>query len=181
MTNPTSKSDTTNEKKEVKNNNDMLTKSKEQQFQELVSWLKKWGYETKDTTKDNNIEGIEYQAQITPQIPYEFGLSTPLFLEYQKDLDDGFIIRTTFKLDNQMQNQLNEENFDTTYSELEDIIYPMNVSMIKSYPAINIYKVMFHEDLTRRLFLEGLMGVIHSMSLVISKMNQRSRKVVQRV
>ena len=186
MTNSTSSNntqkDTTIEKKEAENNkvND-LTKSKEQQFQELVSWLKKWGYETKDCTKDNNIEGIEYQAQIAPQLPYSSGLSTPLFLEFQKDLDDGFIIRTTFELDKQMQSKINEENFDIVYGELESIIYPMNISMIKSYPSVNVYKVMFHEDLTKRLFLDGLTGLIHSMSLIISKMNQRSREVVQQV
>ena len=158
-----------------------MTKSKEQQFQELVGWLKKWGYETKDCTKDNKIEGIEYQAQIAPQLPYASGLSTPLFLEFQKDLDDGFIIRTTFELDKQMQSKINEENFDIVYGELESIIYPMNISMIKSYPSVNVYKVMFHEDLTKRLFLDGLTGLIHSMSLIISKMKQRSREVVQHV
>jgi hypothetical protein len=187
MTNSTTSSsntqkDTTIEKKEVKNNNEAdLTKSKEQQFQELISWLKKWGYKTKDSTKDNKIEGIEYQAQITPQLPYSSGLSTPVFLEFQKDLDDGFIIRTTFELDKQTQNKINEENFDIVYSELESIIYPMNISMIRSYPSVNLYKVMFHEDLTKHLFLEGLTGLIHSLSLIISKMDQRSREVVQQV
>ncbi|MGD9533629.1 MAG: hypothetical protein AB7V56_07660 [Candidatus Nitrosocosmicus sp.] len=186
MTNSISSSnthkDSTLEKNKVKNNTESnLTKSKEHQFQEIVSWLRKWGYETKDSTKDNKIEGIEYQAQITPQLPYSSGSSTPLFLEYQKDLDDGFIIRTTFELDNQTESKIKEENFDIEYSELESIIYPMNISMIKSYPSINVYKVMFHEDLTKRLFLEGLTGIIHSMSLIISKMNRRSRELVQQV
>jgi hypothetical protein len=187
MTNSTTPSsnaqkDTTIEKKEVKINNEAdLTKSQEQQFQELINWLKKWGYETKDSTKDNKIEGIEYQAQITPQLPYASGLSTPLFLEFQKDLDDGFIIRTTFELDKQTQGKINEEGFEIVYNELESVIYPMNISMIKSYPSVNVYKVMFHEDLTKRLFLEGLTGLIHSMSLITSKMNQSSREVIQQV
>ncbi|KAA2281213.1 hypothetical protein [Candidatus Nitrosocosmicus sp. SS] len=186
MTNSISSSNTQKDsildKNKVKNNTESnLTKSKEHQFQEIVSWLRKWGYETKDSTKDNKIEGIEYQAQITPQLPYSSGSSTPLFLEYQKDLDDGFIIRTTFELDNQTESKIKEENFDIEYSELESIIYPMNISMIKSYPSINVYKVMFHEDLTKRLFLEGLTGIIHSMSLIISKMNRRSRELVQQV
>jgi hypothetical protein len=186
LTNSTSSSntqeDTTIEKKEdkVSNQTDM-TKSKEQQFKELISWLKKWGYETKDSTKDNKIEGIEYQAQITPQLPYSSGLSTPLFLEFQKDLDDGFIIRTTFELDKQTQGKINEESFDIAYTDLERSIYPMNISMIKSYPMINVYKVMFYDDLTKRLFLEGFTGLIHSMSLIISKMNQRSQEVAQQV
>lgn len=185
-TNSTSSSntqkETTGEKKEVKNDNgSSLTSSKEQKFQELISWLKKWGYETKDSTKDNKIDGIEYQAQITPQLPYSSGLSTPLFLEFQMDLDDGFIIRTTFELNKQLESKINEENFDIAYSELEGIIYSMNISMIESYPLINVYKVMFHEDLTKRLFLEGLTGLIHSMSLITSKMNQSSREVVQQI
>jgi hypothetical protein len=185
-TNSTSSSntqkETTGEKKEVKNDNGASsTSSKEQKFQELISWLKKWGYETKDSTKVIKIDGIEYQAQITPQLPYSSGLSTPLFLEFQKDLDDGFIIRTTFELDKQLESKINKEKFDIAYSELESIIYPMNISMIESYPMINVYKVMFHEDLTKRLFLEGLTGLIHSMSLITSKMNQSSREVVQQI
>lgn len=174
--------DTTIEKKEVKNSDQTdMTKSKEQQFKEIINWLKKWGYETKDSTKDNKIEGIEYQAQITPQLPYSSGLSTPLFLEFQKDLDDGFIIRTTFELDQQTQDKINEESFDIAYTDLERSIYPMNISMIKSYPSVNIYKVMFYDDLTKRLFLEGLTGLIHSMSLIVSKMDQKSHEVIQQV
>lgn len=183
MTNSTSNNtqkEATVEKKLV-NNEVELVRFKEQKFQELISWLKNWGYETKDSTKDNKIEGIEFQAQITPQLLYSSGLSVPLYLEFQKDLDDGFIIRTTFELDKQMENKMNIENFDNAYTELESVIYPMNISMIKSYPLISVYKVMFHEDLTKRLFLEGLTGLIHSMSLIISKMNQKSDEVVQQI
>jgi hypothetical protein len=184
MTNSTSSNnihkETTDEKKVV-NNEVELPRSEEQKFQELISWLKKWGYEIKDNTKDNKIEGIEFQAKITPQLPYSSGLSTPLYLEFQKDLEDGFIIRTTFEIDKQMENKMNEENFDIVYTELESIIYPMNISMIKSYSLINVYKVMFHEDLTKRLVLDGLTALNHSMSLIISKMNQKSRELVQQI
>jgi hypothetical protein len=65
--------------------------------------LKKWDYEARDTTKENKTEGIEFQAQISPQLPYSSGLSAPFFLEFQKDLDDGFIIRTTFELDKNIE------------------------------------------------------------------------------
>jgi hypothetical protein len=90
MTNSTTSSsntqkDTTIEKKEVKNNNEAdLTKSKEQQFQELISWLKKWGYKTKDSTKDNKIEGIEYQAQITPQLHTRLDYPHPCFWNFKR-------------------------------------------------------------------------------------------------
>jgi hypothetical protein len=124
----------------------------------LISWLKNWGYEVKDSTKDNKIQGIEFQAQIKPQLPYPSGLSTSLYLEFQKELDDGFILRTIFELDKQMENKMNNENFDITYTDLESIMYSLNISMIQAYPLINIYKVMFHQDLTKRLFLEGING-----------------------
>jgi hypothetical protein len=102
-------------------------------------------------------------------------------MEFQKDLDDGFIIRTIFELDKQMENKMNKENFDTSYTDLDGVIYSPNISMIQSYPVINIYKVMFNEDLTKRLFLEGINGLVHSMSLIISKMNKKSGEVVQQI
>jgi len=43
-----------------------LMKLKESKFYELIDWLKKWGYETENTTKENKTEGIEFQAQISP-------------------------------------------------------------------------------------------------------------------
>ena len=147
----------------------------------MISWLKNWGYEVKDSTKDNKIQGIEFQAQIKPQLPYPSGLSTSLYLEFQKELDYCFILRTIFELDKQMENKMNKENFDIKYTDLESVIYSLNISMIQSYPLINIYKVMFHEDLTKRLFLEGINGLVHSMSLIISKMNKKSREVVQQI
>ena len=115
----------------------------------MISWLKNWEYEVKDSTKDNKIQGIEFQAQIKSQLPYPSGLSTSLYLEFQKDLDYGFILRTIFELDKQMENKMNKENFDITYTDLEIVIYSLNISMIQSYPLINIYKVMFHENLAK--------------------------------
>ncbi len=136
----------------------------------MISWLKNCGYEVKDSTKDNKIQGIEFQAQIKPQLPYPSGLSTSLYLEFQKELDYCFLLRTIFELDKQMENKMNKENFDITYTDLESVMYSLNISMIRAYPLLNIYKVMFHQDLTKRLFLEGINGLVHSMSLIISKM-----------
>jgi hypothetical protein len=62
---------------------------------------------------------------------------------------------------------MNKENFDITYTDLESVVYSLSISMIQSYPVINIYKVMFHEDLTKRFFLKGINGLVHSMSLII--------------
>lgn len=168
--------ETTVEKQVIKKE-DELIKIKEQKFQELNNWLKKWGYETKDSTKENKTEGIEFQTQITPQLPYASGISTPLYLEFQKDLDDGFILRTTYEFIEQNKNQANQVSFDQSYNQLENVIYPMNVSMIKSYPSINIYKVIFYDDITKQTFLDSVNCIIHSMSLIIGKMDESFKEV----
>lgn len=51
--------------KDAGKNGTELIKLKESKFYELIDWLKKWGYEAKDTTKENKTEGIEFQAQIS--------------------------------------------------------------------------------------------------------------------
>jgi hypothetical protein len=91
------------------------------------------------------------------------------------------MIRTVFELDKQMENKNNKENFDITYTDLESVIYSLNISIIQSSSLINIYKVMFLEDLTKRLFLQGINGLVHSMSLIISKMNKKSSEEVQQI
>jgi hypothetical protein len=158
-----------------------LMKLKESKFYELIDWLKKWGYETKDTTKENKTEGIEFQAQISPQLPYSSGLSTPFFLEFQKDLDDGFIIRTTFELDKNIESQITGKELDLTYLELDSLILPKNISMIKSPPLINIYKVIFYDGLSKQFFLDAVTALISSMSIVIGKWNQKSHEKSQQV
>lgn len=168
-------SDTHNEttvKEQVVKKEEELIKIKEKKFKELSNWLTKWGYENKDTTKQNSIEDIEFQLQITPQLPYSTGASTPLYLEFQKDLDDGFILRTTFEFLEKKETQTNEINFNYGYSQLENLIYPMNISMLKSFPLINVYKVIFYDNLTKQIFLDSVNGLIHSMSLIISNMNE---------
>ena len=108
--------------KDAGKNGTELMKLKESKFYELIDWLKKWGYEAKDTTKENKTEGIEFQAQISPQLPYSSGLSIPFFLEFQKDLDDGFIIRTTFEQDKNIESQITGKELDLTYIELQSHI-----------------------------------------------------------
>ena len=156
-------------------------KLKESKFYELIDWLKKWGYETKDTTKENKTEGIEFQAQISPQLPYSSGLSTPFFLEFQKDLDDGFIIRTTFELDKNIESQITGKELDLTYMELDSLILPKNISMIKSPPLINLYKVIFYDGLSKQFFLDAVTALIGSMSIVIGKWNKKSHEKSQQV
>ena len=158
-----------------------LMKLKESKFYELIDWLKKWGYKTKDTTKENKTEGIEFQAQISPQLPYSSGLSTPFFLEFQKDLDDGFIIRTTFELDKNIESQITEKELDLTYIELDSLILPKNISMIKSPPLINLYKVIFYDGLSKQFFLDAVTALISSMSIVTGKWNQKSHEKSQQV
>ena len=158
-----------------------LMKLKDSKFYELIDWLKKWGYETKDTTKENKTEGIEFQAQISPQLPYSSGLSTPFFLEFQKDLDDGFIIRTTFELDKNIESQITGKELDLTYIELDSLILPKNISMIKSPPLINLYKVIFYDGLSKQFFLDAVTALISSMSIVTGKWNQKSHEKSQQV
>ena len=158
-----------------------LMKLKESKFYELIDWLKKWGYETKDTTKENKTEGIEFQAQISPQLPYSSGLSTPFFLEFQKDLDDGFIIRTTFELDKNIESQITGKELDLTYIELDSLILPKNISMIKSPPLINLYKVIFYDGLSKQFFLDAVTALISSMSIVIGKWNQKSHESLNKL
>ena len=156
-------------------------KLKESKFYELIDWLKKWGYETKDTPKENKTEGIEFQAQISPQLPYSSGLSTPFFLEFQKDLDDSFIIRTTFELDKNIESQITEKELDLTHIELDSLILPKNISMIKSPPLINLYKVIFYDGLSKQFFLDAVTALISSMSIVIGKWNQKSHESLNKL
>ena len=167
--------------KDAGKNGTELMKLKESKFYELIDWLKKWGYEAKDTTKENKTEGIEFQAQISPQLPYSSGLSTPLFLEFQKDLDDGFIIRTTFELDKNIESQITGKELDLTYIELDSLILPKNISMIKSHPLINLYKVIFYDGLSKQFFLDAITALTSSMSIVIGKWNQKSHEKSQLV
>lgn len=167
--------------KDAGKNGTELMKLKESKFYELIDWLKKWGYEAKDTTNENKTEGIEFQAQITPQLPYSSGLSTPLFLEFQKDLDDGFIIRTTFELDKNIESQITGKELDLTYIELDSLILPKNISMIKSHPLINLYKVIFYDGLSKQFFLDAITALTSSMSIVIGKWNQKSHEKSQQV
>lgn len=183
-TESTTDANSSNDKKKttVENNarNEVeLTNKKELKFRELNDWLKKWGYEVKDTTKENKMEDIEFQAQITPQIPYSSGLSTPLYLEFQQGLDDGFIIRTTFELDKQMENQIKSNDLDVAFGDLEHLIYPLEISMIKSLPFISLYKVVIIDDLRKQFFLDCIASLIHSMSLTIGKMNEKSLEIIQ--
>lgn len=186
-TDSAAESTSSNESKEITVEKDAgkdgteLMKLKESKFYELIDWLKKWGYETKDTTKENKTEGIEFQAQISPQLPYSSGLSTPFYLEFQKDLDDGFIIRTTFELDKNIESQITGKELDLTYLELDSLILPKNISMIKSPPLINLYKVIFYDGLSKQFFLDAVTALISSMSIVIGKWNQKSHEKSQQV
>ena len=106
-------------------------------------------------------------------MPYSSGLSTPFFLEFQKDLDDGFIIRTTFELDKNIESQITRNEMDLTYIELDSLILPMNISMIKSHPLISLYKVIFYDGLSKPFFLDAITALISSMSIVIGKWTKK--------
>src|SRR6476619_2608789 len=86
---------------------------------EVIGWLKKWGYKVIDKSNESKIEGIQFKAEITPLLPYSTGASTPFFLEFQNDFDDGFILRSTFDLDKNielyMKNQKRAREIELTY------------------------------------------------------------------
>ena len=171
----------TPEKDKVKDEKELI-KEKESKFHELVDLLEKWGYKVIDRTKESKIEGIEFQAEIYPLLPYSSGLNTPLFLEFQNDLDDGFIIRTTFRLDEDIESHLkNQKNMARetalTYIEIEQIVLPLKISMIKSHPFINLYKVIFYRDLKRQSFYDCIVDLVNSMSLVIGKWDAKYHDV----
>jgi hypothetical protein len=148
-------------------------KVKEIKFHELVNWLEKWGYKVIDKTKENKIEGIEFQAEVYPLLPYSSGANTPLFLEFQNDLEEGLIIRTTFEIDKDIESHLKKQNMaratTLTYIEIEQIVLPMKVSMIRSHPQINLYKVVFYDGLKKQYFFDCIINLINSMSIIIDK------------
>jgi bacteriorhodopsin len=60
----------------------------------LISWLKNWGYEVKDSTKDNKIQGIEFQAQIKPQLPITISIWLIYFLVFGISKGIGLLFYT---------------------------------------------------------------------------------------
>ena len=154
-----------------------LVKVKESKFYELIDWLQKWGYKVTDRTKENKITEIQFQAEVQPLLPYSSGLNTPFFLEFQNDLDDGLIIRTTFELDKNIEIHLKNQNMvreiELTYMEIEQLLLPMKISMIKSHPLINLYKVIFYDGLKKQFFYDCVIDLVNSMSLTIGKWDEK--------
>ena len=162
---------------ENKDEQKQLTNLKQSKFTELSSWLQSWGYKVVDKSDNVNIEGIEFQAQITPQVPYSSGLSTPFYLEFQNDLSDGFILRTTFELDKNIEIHLNTQSrareIELTYIEISQMILPMKVSIIRDHPFIKLYKVVFTNGLDKQYFLDCVTDLMNSMSLIIGKWDEK--------
>ncbi|MDN5846504.1 MAG: hypothetical protein L0H53_09555 [Candidatus Nitrosocosmicus sp.] len=154
-----------------------LESLKQSKFTELISWLQSWGYKVVDKSKNVNIPGIEFQAEIKPQVPYPSGLSTPFYLEFQDDLSDGFILRTTFELDKNIEIHLNTQSrareIELTYIEIYQIILPLKVSIIREHPFIKLYKVVFTPGLDKQYFLDCITNLMNSMSLIIGKWDEK--------
>lgn len=154
-----------------------LASIKQSKFTELTRWLQSWGYKVVDKSKSVRTPGIEFQAEIMPQVPYSSGLSTPLYLEFQDDLSDGFILRTTFELDKNIEIHLNTQTrareIELTYIEINQLVLPMKVSLIRDHPFIKLYKVVFTDGLDKQYFLECIMDLMNSMSLIIGKWDEK--------
>ncbi|HKX97819.1 MAG TPA: hypothetical protein VJL78_08320 [Candidatus Nitrosocosmicus sp.] len=150
---------------------------KQSKFTELTTWLQSWGYKVVDKSNNANVAGIEFQAEITPQVPYSSGLSTPFYLEFQDDLSDGLILRTTFELDKNIEIHLNTQSrareLELTYIEINQMILPMKVSIIRDHPFIKLYKVVFTNGLDKQYFLDCITDLVNSMSLIIGKWDEK--------
>jgi hypothetical protein len=187
LTDSTTKTDTVSiiddegDREGVKNafidNENQLIRIKESKYNELIGWLKKWGYKVIDRSKENNIEGIQFKAEISPLVPYSLGTNTPLFLEFQNDLVDGCIIRSTFELDKNIElyfkNQKRAREIELIYIQIEQIISPLKISIIRAHPLINIYKIIFTEELTKQFFFDYINDMIRAMSLIIGKWDEK--------
>ncbi|GKS61510.1 hypothetical protein YTPLAS21_09680 [Candidatus Nitrosocosmicus sp.] len=161
---------------------------KRSRFEEIVNWLKQWGFKVTDKTKETKIQGIEFQAEILPQVPYSSGLSTPFYLEFQDDLDDGLIIRTTFELDKNIEIYLNSQNrareIELTYIEIYRLVLPLRISIIREHPFIKLFKIIFTQNLDKQLFFDSITDLMNSMSIIIGKWDEKyyqSRPVEKKV
>lgn len=154
-----------------------LSSIKQSKFTELIGWLQNWGYKVVDKSKSVRIPGIEFQAEITPQVPYSSGLSTPLYLEFQDDLSHGFILRTMFELDKNIEIYINTQTrareIELTYIEINQLVLPMKVSLIRDHPFTKLYKVVFTDGLHKQYFLECIIDLMNSMSLIIGKWDEK--------
>jgi len=155
----------------------ILVNLKRSKFAEMISWLQSWGYKVVDKTNSVIITGIELQAEVIPRIPYSSGLSTPFYLEFQDDLSDGFILRTTFELDKNIEihlnTQLRPKEIELTYIEINQLILPLKVSIIRDHPFIKLYKVVFTDGLDKQYFLDCITDLMNSMSLIIGKWDEK--------
>jgi hypothetical protein len=165
------------DKQGIIDNKNQSINTKESKFSELIGLLQKWGYKVVDRSKENIIEGVQFQAEVSPLLPYSSGASTPFFLEFQNDLDDAFIIRSTFELDKNIElhlkNQRRAREIELAYLEIEQIILPMKISVIRKHPIINIYKIIFSEGLTKQFFFNCINDLVNAMALIIGKWDQK--------
>ena len=168
------------EEKELNNsidNGNQPLRIKELKFKELIGWLQKWGYKVIDKSNESKNEGIQFKAEITPLLPYSSGASTPFFLEFQNDFDDGFIIRSIFELDKNIElhlkNQKRAREIELTYIQIEQIVLPLKISLMRAHPSTYLYKIIFSEGLTKQFFYDSINALINSMSLIISKWDER--------
>ena len=179
-TNEVSTINNKNNREEINNsidNGNQLIRIKELKFKELNGWLQKWGYKVIDKSSESKNIGIQFKAEITPLLPYSSGASTPFFLEFQNDFDDGFIIRSTFELDKNIEqhlkNQKRAREIELTYIQIEQIVLPLKISLMRAHPLIYIYKIIFSEGLTKQFFYDSINALINSMSLIINKWDER--------
>ncbi len=173
-----------NEEGKSIDNGKQAIKLKEAKFNELVKWLEKWGYKVMDRSKEINIQDIEFRAEVTPLLPYSTGITTPFFVEFQNGLDDAFIIRTYYELEKNIEVHLKNQNkareIELTYIEIEQLILPMKISIVRAHPIINTYKVIFLEGLTKQFFHDSINDLVNANSLIIGKWDEKYYSTVSK-
>jgi hypothetical protein len=188
LTTKTNEASTINNNKKIQevsnsfDNENQLIRTKESKFKELIGWLQKWGYKVIDRSNESKNLGIQFKAEITPRLPYSSGASTPFFLDFQNDFDDGFIIRSTFELDKNIElylkNQKKAREIELTYIQIEQIVLPLEVSLMRAHPSIYIYKIIFLDGLTKQFFYDSINALINSMALIISKWDEKYYEMI---
>ena len=66
-----------------------------------------------------------------------------------------------------------DQEIELTYIEINQLILPLKVSIIRDHPFIKLYKVVFTDGLDKQYFLDCITDLMNSMSLIIGKWDEK--------
>ncbi|MDF0680327.1 MAG: hypothetical protein P0116_05120 [Candidatus Nitrosocosmicus sp.] len=72
-----------------------------------------------------------------------------------------------------MNTQSRAREIELTYIEINQMILPLKVSIIRDHPFIKLYKVVFANGLDKQYFLDCITDLMNSMSLIIGKWDEK--------